>query len=325
MPTAFITGASGQDGSYLVDRLLQKGWIVHALVKPQSTPGPISVPQSVRLHESDVSDQRRMADILLDVQPDALFNLAGVSSVAKSWECPVDVLSTNAVATTGLLEVVSRIQDISGTPVKFIQASSAELFGGTAEVPQTERTSICPISPYGASKALAHHMVGVYRRRGVFASSAILYNHESPRRPQSFVTRKITSQVARIALGIDSQLLLGNLDAKRDWGWAPDYVEALVLMAEHELPDDFVIATGVSHTVAEFVSCAFEAAGLHEWEKYTAVDSRFVRPVDAAELRGDSSKARKELGWEPTMGFEEIVARMVANDLEIEGRKAGLL
>lgn len=318
MPTAFITGVTGQDGGYLAESLIQKGWSVHALI--HSVGEVASFPQfpSLRLHQGDLTDAARMSEVLGSANPEIVFNLAGVSSVAKSWEDPVGTLRVNSLGVSCLLEALWRLQEESGRPRRFVQASSAELFGNAHEVPQREETEICPVSPYGASKALAHHMVAVYRRRGLFASSAILYNHESPRRPATFVTRKITSQVARIALGLEETLVLGNLDAKRDWGWAPDYVEALFLMAQHSVADDFVVATGESHTVRDFVRCAFHAAGISDWENRLRVDSQFARPVDAVEMRGDSSKAHREIGWRPTLTFEEIVARMVAHDLEVE-------
>lgn len=321
MPTAFITGVTGQDGSYLAERLTSHGWHVHALIKSSQDAHGNPLPDSLELHEGDVTDANLMSGLLRSVRPDTVFNLAGISSVAASWDDPVGTISVNALAVSVILDVLWRMQVEFGHSAKFIQASSAELFGDANEVPQSERTMISPVSPYGASKALAHHMVSVYRKRGLFASSAIFYNHESPRRPAAFVTRKITSQVARIALGLDDILVLGNLDAKRDWGWAPDYVEAMILMEQHSVADDFVVASGESHTVRDFVRASFTSVGIEDWEKHVRIDPKFVRPADVGEMRGDASKARQELGWVPTISFSEIVARMVAHDLVIQRRQ----
>lgn len=221
----------------------------------------------------------------------------------------------NAVGAVGLMEAAWRVQERTGTPVRFVQASSAEIFGQPDRSPQDESTPLRPVNPYGAAKAYAHLCAGVYRARGLHAVSLVLYNHESPRRPESFVTRKITAAVARIAQGSDEVLALGNLDARRDWGWAPDYVEAMVRAAEHEHADDYVIGTGRSHSVRELVAAAFARVGIDDWGGRVRIDPRFVRPVDATELVGDAGRARRELGWAPTVGFEEIVARMVEADL----------
>jgi GDPmannose 4,6-dehydratase len=204
--------------------------------------------------------------------------------------------------------------------VRFVQASSAEIFGRTSRVPQDETTPVRPLTPYGAAKAYAHHLVGVYRARGLHASSCILYNHESPRRPQTFVTRKISVAAARIARGLQDELAMGNLDARRDWGWAPDYVGAMMSAARDPLGRDYVIATGISHSVRDFVAAAFRAAGISDWEKYVTLDPRFARPSDAPELVGDSTRAREMLGWSPTVTFDEVVTRMVEHDLALLGR-----
>ncbi|MWV50573.1 NAD-dependent epimerase/dehydratase family protein [Rathayibacter sp. VKM Ac-2803] len=317
MPVAFVTGASGQDGGYLVERLLADGWDVAALVRGGDDS---SLPSAVRPFEGDLRDAAGLGRAVAAAAPDALFHLAGISSVAQSWQEPVLTAEVTGTAVAALLEAAMALQESSGREVRFVQASSSEIFGAATENPQTESTPIRPVSPYGAAKAFAHHLVGVYRGRGLHASSAILYNHESPRRPESFVTRKITAGVAAIAVGAAEELSLGNLDARRDWGWAPDYVDALLRASRAESADDYVVATGVAHSVREFVGAAFAAAGIDEWEDRVVIDPRFARPVDAPEMRGDASKAREALGWAPTVGFEDIVARMVENDLELARR-----
>ena len=238
---AFVTGVGGQDGSYLAEDLLAAGYEVDGLVAPGI---PCSPPAGVRLHEGDLADADAMAALLADVAPDQVYNLAGVSSVALSWEQPVLTAQVNAVGAIGLMEAAWRVQQASRRRVAFVQAGSAEMFGEPASAPQHEGTPIQPVNPYGVSKAFAHQAVAVYRARGLAASSLILYNHESPRRPTSFVTRKITAGVAAIAQGRATELTLGNLDARRDWGWAPDYARAMRLAAEHPHPADYVIATG---------------------------------------------------------------------------------
>ncbi len=312
MTRAFITGVSGQDGSYLAEELLHDGYEVHGLTSGQ---GPNLVPDGVVTHEGDLRDAGAISRIVGDVAPDQIYHLAAVSSVARSWEEPLLTTEVNCLGSMALLDAAWRLQESSGRPVTLVQAASAEIFGEPDETPQTERTPIHPENPYGATKAFVHQMVNVYRLRGLHACSAILYNHESPRRPTQFVTRKITSAVAAIAQGRQDKLALGNLDARRDWGWAPDYVHAMRLAAEHTEPSDYLIATGEAHSVREFVQAAFAHVRIPDWENHVEVDPRFFRPVDATELRGDASKARRELGWAPTVTFEEIVARMVEVDL----------
>jgi GDPmannose 4,6-dehydratase len=217
----------------------------------------------------------------------------------------------SGIAAAAVLQAAWELSERTGGQVRVVQAASAEIFGNPANSPQDESTAIAPVTPYGAAKAYAHHMVGVYRGRGLHAVSAILYNHESPRRPLSFVTRKITSTAVSIARGGATELALGNLDARRDWGWAPDYVDAMVRAARHRVPSDYVIATGVPHSVAEFVAAAFARVGIDDWQPYVRVDPAFVRPVDAVELTGDPGRAQHELGWQPTLNFQQIVAAMV--------------
>lgn len=313
MTTAFVTGVGGQDGSYLAEELLAAGYAVHGL----SAPGDRGHhTEGVVLHTADLRDTAAIGVLLQEIVPDQVYNLAGISSVAASWERPVETAEVNAVGALGLLEAARRVVETTGKRVAFVQAASAEVFGEPAETPQDEGTPIRPVNPYGMSKAFAHQAAAVYRTHGVHACSLILYNHESPRRPGGFVTRKITSTAAAIAQGRADELALGNLDARRDWGWAPDYVHAMRLAAEHPEPGDYVIATGEGHSVREFVAAAFARAGVADWQRYVRVDPAFLRPADPTELRGDAGKARRVLGWTPSVTFDELVARMVEADLE---------
>jgi GDPmannose 4,6-dehydratase len=311
--TAFVTGVAGQDGGYLAERLLADGVEVHALVLPHDS----AVPDGVVAHEGDLCDVEATRALLLELAPDEVYNLAAVSSVAQSWEWPDLAALVNGSAAVALLESAYRVQEKAGRPVAFVQASSAEIFGQPPTSPQDETTPVHPLNPYGAAKAYAHLMVDVYRTRGLHASSLVLYNHESPRRPAHFVTRKITSTVAAIARGRAYRLALGNLDARRDWGWAPDYVAAMVGAARAEVAADFVVATGTAHSVRDFVAAAFDRVGIAEWEHLVTVDPAYVRPADPTELVGDASRARAALGWAPTVGFAEIVGRMVDADLAL--------
>lgn len=313
MPVALVTGIAGQDGFYLSRLLADHGFTVHGLVAPQTVPDALL--ETVIVHEADLADPGSAADVLRTVSPDHVYHLAGVSSVAASWADPVGTMAVNATATVALLEAAWQLTELD-RPVRFVQASSGEMFGEPAESPQSEATAIRPVNPYGASKAAAHLAVGVYRARGLHASSLILYNHESPRRPPAFVTRKITSTVAAISRGEATELRLGNLDARRDWGWAPDYVTAMYLAAEHPEAGDYVIATGTSHSVRDFVAAAFARAGITEWEPYVVVDPAFYRPMDSTELRGNATHARTTLGWAPSTTFDEMVNALVDADLE---------
>lgn len=314
--TAFITGISGQDGSYLSELLVSSGWTVHGMVRASDEPGHDSH-ASVTLHRGDLTDAPRMSQLIADVEPDAIFSLGGMSSVAKSWAEPYEAAIVTGAASVALLEAAWRLQERSGRQVRYLQASSAEIFGNAAEVPQTESTPIRPVTPYGAAKAFAHHAVGTYRSRGLFASSAILYNHESLRRPASFVTRRITLGVAAVALGLQDRLRLGNLDAVRDFGWAPDYVDALHRIATAEQADDFIVATGKSHSVKDFAASAFEAAGIEDGLSLVDTDPRFHRPAEAMEMRGDPSKIANTLGWTATTDFQSIVKMMVKHDIDL--------
>lgn len=306
---AFITGIGGQDGSYLAERLVADGLEVHALVLDRDG-HPAHCPAEVVLHAGDVGDLAATRALVHDLAPDEVYNLAAISSVAQSWEQPDLTSHVNGRAAVALMEAAREVGD-----VRFVQASSAEVFGEASVSPQSEDTPVRPVNPYGAAKAFAHLSAHVCRQRDQHVSSVVLYNHESPRRPERFVTRKITSTVAAIARGEADDLILGNLDARRDWGWAPDYVDAMVRAARAEEPSDYVIATGRAHSVRDFVAAAFAAAGIADWEGLVRRDEAFVRPADPTELVGDASRARDLLGWTPTVAFEELVARMVAADL----------
>lgn len=323
MPAALITGVTGQDGGYLAERLSADGWAVTGTVRPgEAVPGHLEGLLGLTLVEVDLLDTAATAQVHERAQPDTVFNLAGISSVAQSWAEPVLTHRVNALAVCELLELAWQQQERTGRSVRFVQASSAEIFARTAQVPQDETTPLCPASPYGASKAAAHHQVHVYRGRGLHAVNVVFYNHESPRRPPQFVTRKITSTAAAIAAGRAHELVLGNLDARRDWGWAPDYVDGMVRAAAHSVPDDYVLATGTSHSVAEFAAAALARVGIADWERYVRSDPAFGRPTDAAELVGDATRAREVLGWSTTVDFTELVGRMVDADRDEPGQPA---
>jgi GDPmannose 4,6-dehydratase len=313
-----VTGATGQDGSYLVEQLLAEGAEVHALVRA-GTHGPTEtpVPEQVYQHVGDLTDGPALESLVAEVAPTEIYNLGGITSVALSWQEPGLTAQVTGVPVGHLLKAAHEQQERSGDPVRFVQASSAEIFGHAVQVPQDESTLVAPVTPYGAAKAYAHHLVGVWRARGLHASSCILYNHESPRRPDAFVTRKITMGAARIARGLQDELALGNLDSRRDWGWAPDYVRAMVLAARADSPGDYVVATGIAHSVRDFVATAFQTAGIDDWERHVTLDSRFARPSDAPEQVGDAARARARLDWSPTVAFQEVVARMVRYDLDL--------
>jgi GDPmannose 4,6-dehydratase len=317
MPRALITGITGQDGGYLADALLADGWQVDGLVMPGDPLLPellARVPQA-HIHEGDLTDEAGITALVDWLQPDQIYNLGGISSVAFSWQRPVLTAQVTGLGPGILLEAAWQLQQRIGRPVRLLQASSSEIFGAPDHAPQNELTPIRPVNPYGAAKAFAHHLVGVYRGRGLSASACVLYNHESPRRPDTFVARKITKAAAVIAAGGEQPLRLGNLDTRRDWGWAPDYVNAMRLALAHDEPGDYVIATGRAHSVRELVAAAFAHAGVRDWTRYVEVDPGLVRPADAAQQVGDATKARTVLGWRPTVSFEEMVARMVDADL----------
>jgi len=319
----FVTGITGQDGGYLAEQLLAGGTEVHGMVRPGDEAAvrdlKLRAPEVV-LHEGDLGNADRLRQLVADLGPDEIYNLAGISSVAYSWQEPVLTARLCGVAAAVVLEAAWRLQEDSGRRIGCLQASSAEIFGHAAASPQDESTPVRPVSPYGAAKAYAHHMAGMYRGRGLHVATCIFFNHESPRRPLAFVTRKITAAAARIGVEGSGVIRLGNLDASRDWGWAPDYVDAMVRAIRHESAGDFVVATGETHTVAEFAEAALRRVGLgDDWRDHVEVDPEFMRPAEAPTLVGNAGKARRELAWEPTVRFEEVVWRMVDHDLELLG------
>ncbi len=317
---ALITGITGQDGSYLTELLLAKGYEVHGIIRRSSTFNtgriehiyidPHEPKVNLFLHYGDLNDGGQLSNLVYNIHPDEIYNLGAQTHVRVSFDMPEFTGDITGIGTTRLLEAVRR----SGIKTKFYQAGSSEMFGD-APSPQNEDTPFRPRSPYAAAKVYAHWMVKNYREGyGMFASNGILFNHESPRRGETFVTRKITRAVARIKYGLQDKLYLGNLEAKRDWGYAPDYVDAMWLMLQQETPDDFVIATGESHSVKEFLQEAFSYAGL-DWQPYVAIDSRYFRPTEVEFLQGDAAKAKKILGWQPKVGFKELVRKMVDADI----------
>ena len=269
------------------------------------------------MHVLDIRNSVQLRQTIEEVSPTAVVNLAAISSVAQSWKYPVLTSEVNALPVAVMLDAISSLTDSTQKPIHFVQASSAEMFGSSATAPQSELTLIHPTNPYGASKAYGHLLVGAYRAAGIKASSAILFNHESPRRPETFVTRKITASVARISLGLQEEITLGNIHVRRDWGWAPDYAHALSLMMNASEPDDYIIATGQSHTIEEFVAFAFNAVGINDWHNFVKIDDSLLRPTETQEVRGDWSKIQSRLGWKPQKTFEEIVSSMVASDIQI--------
>jgi GDPmannose 4,6-dehydratase len=312
---ALVTGVTGQDGSYLAELLLDEGYEVFGMVRRASTENFERVSHLVdriTLVQADLLDQLSLVGALQDSRPTEVYNLAAQSFVPTSWRQPVLTAEFTAVGVTRMLEAIRNVDP----SIRFYQASSSEMFGKVREVPQTELTPFYPRSPYGVAKAYGHFITVNYRESyGLHAVSGILFNHESPRRGLEFVTRKITDGVARIKLGLTDELLLGNLEAQRDWGFAGDYVRAMWLMLQQDEPQDYVIATGVEHSVQEFVDAAFAHVGLDP-KKHVAVDQRFVRPAEVDHLVGDASRARQELGWEPKVSFPELVEMMVDADLE---------
>ena len=312
---ALITGITGQDGSYLADLLLEKGYEVFGMVRRSSTESAERIEHCkdrITLVQADLLDQLSIISIIEEHRPDEVYNLAAQSFVPTSWVQPVLTGEFDAIGVTKVLEAIRLVDK----KIKFYQASSSEMFGKVVEVPQTENTPFYPRSPYGVAKVYGHWITVNYRESyGIHASSGILFNHESPRRGLEFVTRKITDGVARIKHGLTDKLALGNLDAKRDWGFAGDYVEMQWRMLQQDEPDDYVIATGRTHSVQEFVRTAFEHVDL-DYKKYVVTDPRFVRPAEVDLLLGDPSKAKKKLGWEPKVTFRELVEMMVDADME---------
>jgi GDPmannose 4,6-dehydratase len=320
---ALITGITGQDGSYLAEFLLEKGYEVTGMVRRSSTEKferIEHIKDKVNIQRADLLDQYSIIKLLDEVQPDEVYNLAAMSFVPTSWNQPVLTAEFTAIGVTRMLEAVRHVN----TKIKFYQASSSEMFGKVAEVPQSEKTPFYPRSPYGVAKVYGHWITVNYRESyDIFGVSGILFNHESPRRGLEFVTRKVTYNVAKIKLGLARELPMGNLDAKRDWGFAGDYVRAMWLMLQQPEPDDFVIATGHTHSVKELVETAFSYLDL-DYRDFVKVDERFIRPAEVDLLIGDSSKARKILGWEPNVSFEQLVKIMVDSDIELLKREQRL-
>jgi GDPmannose 4,6-dehydratase len=315
--TALITGITGQDGSYLAELLLEHGYDVHGMVRRSSTEKFDRIEHirdRITLHQADLLDHRSLTDALRAARPDEIFNLAAMSFVAVSWIQPTLTAEFTGVGVTRILEAMRE----TCPEARFYQASSSEMFGKVREVPQTESTPFYPRSPYGVAKAYGHFITVNYRESyNLHATSGILFNHESPRRGLEFVTRKITWHAAAIKHGLRDKVQLGNLDAKRDWGYAKDYVEAMWLMLQREQADDYVIATNSTHTVRNCVEVAFDEAGISDWERYVEIDTSLVRPAEVDLLIGDPSKAERDLGWRPKTSFEELIRLMTRADLEL--------
>lgn len=330
---ALITGITGQDGSYLAELLLEKGYEVHGLVRRSSSvvrtridhllnPAPYAQSGRLHLHYGDLADSVALVKLLYALQPDEIYNLAAQSHVRVSFDVPEYTADITGVGAGRILEAI--VEAGIGKKVRFYQASSSEMFGRVQQVPQTELTPFWPRSPYGCAKAFAYHLTVNYRESyGIHASNGILFNHESPRRGENFVTRKITRAATRIKVGLEESLTLGNLEAKRDWGFAKEYVEMMWLMLQQDEPDDYVVATNETHTVREFCEEAFGLLGL-DWEKYVRYDKRFERPSEVDLLIGDPAKAARKLGWRPKVKFKELVKLMVESDLELAKREIAI-
>ena len=319
MPRALITGITGQDGLYLGELLREKGYDVFGLIRGDSNPklGIVEeVLPEVTLLQGDLVDVESLKSAFDMAQPDEIYNLAAVSSVAFSWKYPSLTTDVTAKGALNMLEATKHFAGEDLSQIRFYQASSSEIFGKAQEVPQTEKTLLWPRSPYGVAKVFGHHMTINYRESyGLHASSGILFNHESPRRGTEFVTRKITQAVARIALGLQDNITLGNLDVRRDWGYAGDYVEAMWLMTQHDVPDDYIVATGKDHSLYDFLAAAFASAGITNWQDKVKQDPQFMRPAEVDIVVGDATKAKTVLNWEPKVSFEELVDMMVQSDL----------
>ena len=323
---ALITGITGQDGSYLAELLLEKGYEVHGIIRRSSSfntervqhifQEPTGENITFFLHYGDLSDSSSISRLIEKIAPDEIYHLGAQSHVRVSFDIPEYTADVTALGTLRILDAIRE----TGIKTKFYQASSSEMFGKVAEVPQTEQTPFYPRSPYACSKVFAYNITVNYRESyEMFACNGILFNHESPRRGETFVTRKITRAIAKIVAGKQKDIHLGNLDAKRDWGYAPEFVEAMWRMLQHGQPDDYVIATGETHTVKEFLIEAFHLVGIDDWEKYVVFDPRYLRPSEVDLLIGDASKARDKLGWEPKVKFKELVRIMLESDMKAEG------
>ena len=328
MPRALITGITGQDGQHLASLLHDEGYEVFGLVKGQNNPRIAGVLEEFPFIEpvsGDLADLSSLVKAIEVSHPDEVYNLAAISFVAYSFN---NAELTGDISGLGVLRLLDAVRMVGGSennPIRFYQASTSEMFGEVRETPQTEMTPFHPRSPYGCAKVFAHYITMNYRESyDMFACSGILFNHEGPRRGLEFVTRKITNAVARIKLGLQSEIVLGNLDSKRDWGYAGDYVRAMWLMLQRDTPEDFVIATGETHSIREFLDLAFAEVGIDDWTPYVRQDPKFLRPAEVDLLIGDASKAKEKLGWEPEVSFPQLVKMMVEHDLEVEAAKAHL-
>ena len=328
MPRAFITGITGQDGQHLAEFLHGKGYEVFGMVKGQNNPKGESLRDNLPFVEpvpGDLADLPSLVKAMELSQPDEVYNLGAISFVAMSFNQAELTANITGLGVLRLLEAVRMVGGNQNNPIRFYQASSSEMFGKVRETPQTERTPFHPRSPYGCAKVFGHDITVNYRESyGLYACSGILFNHEGPRRGLEFVTRKVTNAVARIKLGLQEELVLGNLDFKRDWGYAGDYVKAMWLMLQQDEPDDYVVATGRTHSGQDLVERAFAEVGIDDWQRYVRQDPKFFRPAEVDLLIGDATKAKEKLGWEPEVDFGQLVSMMVANDLRIEAAKAGL-
>ncbi len=328
MPRAFITGVTGQDGQHMAEFLHGKGYEVFGMVKGQNNPKAELLRDEfpyVNVVPGDLADLPSLVKAIEAAKPDEVYNLAAISFVALSWNQAELTANLTGTGVLRMLEAVRMVGGDQGNPIRFYQASSSEMFGKVRAIPQNELTPFHPRSPYGCAKVFGHHITVNYRESyGLWACSGILFNHEGPRRGVEFVTRKVTNAAARIRLGLQNELVMGNLDAKRDWGYAGDYVKAMWMMLQQEEPDDYVIATGETHTIEELVELAFVEAGIGDWRPYVRQDPKFFRPAEVDLLIGDASKARAQLGWEPEVDFPGLVRMMVQHDLRVEARKAGL-
>lgn len=328
MPRAFITGVTGQDGQHMAEFLHHQGYEVFGMVKGQNNPKAELLRDEfpyVNVIPGDLADLPSLVKAIEVAQPDEVYNLAAISFVALSWNQAELTANLTGTGVLRMLEAVRMVGGDQGNPIRFYQASSSEMFGKVREIPQSELTPFHPRSPYGCAKVFGHHITVNYRESyGLWACSGILFNHEGPRRGVEFVTRKVTNAAARIRLGLQSELVMGNLDAKRDWGYAGDYVKAMWMMLQQDEPDDYVIATGETHTIEELVELAFIEAGIGDWRPYVRQDPKFFRPAEVDLLIGDASKARTKLGWAPEVDFPSLVRMMVQHDLRVEANKAGI-
>lgn len=326
MPRAFITGITGQDGQHLAEFLHGKGYEIFGMIKGQNNPRALQIANEfpyVELIPGDLADLRSLVTALETAQPDEVYNLGAISFVAISFGQAELTSNITGLGVLRMLEAVRMVGGIENNPIRFYQASSSEMFGKVRETPQTELTPFHPRSPYGCAKVFGHDITVNYRESyGIYACSGILFNHEGPRRGLEFVTRKISNAAVRIKLGLQDELVLGNLDAKRDWGYAGDYVRAMWMMLQQDQADDYVIATGETHSIEEFLTLAFAEVGIDDWQRYVRQDPKFFRPAEVDLLIGDPKKAREKLGWKPEVDFPSLVKMMVQHDLAIETARA---